>query len=242
MISPVEKNFFGQPSSLQKKGKKVYGEIKIYKERFTHLDSKIRFAEKCVSKCIELPLYARVDLIYDNENNLSLSEIELIEPELWFRLKNGSADLLSEKIMLEIGKVEDYASNMAGANNLGFLSRMPDGNYKVEQTAVGDQGVAAKSGGPIVGAIAYAGNAANAALEGIQGVVSAITGAPAPSAVEGFPTINVQMTLPNNEVIAEAALDGKLLFKATQQRNGRYTLPGNVVLDSAGNSVERTSV
>jgi len=35
---------------------------------------------------------------------LSLSEIELIEPELWFRLKDGSADLLSEKIMLEIGK------------------------------------------------------------------------------------------------------------------------------------------
>ena len=64
----------------------------------------IRFAEKCVSECIELPLYARVDLIYDNENNLSLSEIELIEPELWFRLKDGSADLLSEKIMLEIGK------------------------------------------------------------------------------------------------------------------------------------------
>ena len=46
-------------------------------------------------------MYARVDLIYDNENNLSLSEIELIDPELWFRLKNGSADLLSEKIMLD---------------------------------------------------------------------------------------------------------------------------------------------
>ena len=31
-------------------------------------------------------------------------EIELIEPELWFRLKDSSADLLSEKIMLEICK------------------------------------------------------------------------------------------------------------------------------------------
>ena len=73
-------------------------------EKYIPSLNEIRFAEKCVSECIELPLYARVDLIYDNENNLSLSEIELIEPELWFRLKDGSEDLLSEKIMLEIGK------------------------------------------------------------------------------------------------------------------------------------------
>ena len=73
-------------------------------EKYIPSLDEIRFAEKCVSECIELPLYARVDLIYDNDNNLSLSEIELIEPELWFRLQNGSADLLSEKIMLEISK------------------------------------------------------------------------------------------------------------------------------------------
>ncbi len=59
----------------------------------------IAFAENCAKTCEPLPLYARVDVIWDNENKLTLSELELIEPELWFRHKNEAADQLAEAIV-----------------------------------------------------------------------------------------------------------------------------------------------
>lgn len=53
------------------------------------------FAEKAVAACDWLPAYARVDIIRDNDDQLALIEIELIEPELWFRLKPQAADALA---------------------------------------------------------------------------------------------------------------------------------------------------
>ena len=58
----------------------------------------IEFAEHCINLCLETPLYARVDIAYDNNNELSLVELELIEPELWFRNNKNSAKLLAEEI------------------------------------------------------------------------------------------------------------------------------------------------
>jgi glutathione synthase/RimK-type ligase-like ATP-grasp enzyme len=58
----------------------------------------IDFSEAIISTCDPIPVYARVDLIRDNHNKLCLSELELIEPELWFRKKPEAADLLAEKI------------------------------------------------------------------------------------------------------------------------------------------------
>ena len=131
---------------------------------------------------------------------------------------------------------------MAGANNLGFLQQKPDGNYKVEQTAVGDQGVAAKTGGPIIGAIAYAGNAANAALEGIQGVVSALTGAPAAAAVGGGPSeIRIFMQVDGN-TLTEVVLDNDIIRKATQRKNGRATLADGTVIDSGLGRIQGSSL
>lgn len=46
----------------------------------------IGFAEQAVRSCPTLPLYARVDAILDNDGKISLMELEMIEPELWFRL------------------------------------------------------------------------------------------------------------------------------------------------------------
>ena len=48
-------------------------------------ESEISFAKQCLDKCPFSPVYARVDIVYDNNNFVSLSELELIEPELWFR-------------------------------------------------------------------------------------------------------------------------------------------------------------
>jgi glutathione synthase/RimK-type ligase-like ATP-grasp enzyme len=59
----------------------------------------IQFAEKAVAACSELPMYARVDIVHDNYGQLAVMELELIEPELWFRRQPDAAKLLVESIM-----------------------------------------------------------------------------------------------------------------------------------------------
>ena len=61
-------------------------------------DSEIDFALDAISKLPSRPAYARVDVIFDNAGNLALSELELIEPELWFRLRPDSAKSLAKYI------------------------------------------------------------------------------------------------------------------------------------------------
>ncbi|WP_298420678.1 hypothetical protein [uncultured Kordia sp.] len=60
--------------------------------------AEIEFAENAVKACIESPMYARVDIIWDNDDKLAISEIELIEPELWFRFNNDAATQLAKGI------------------------------------------------------------------------------------------------------------------------------------------------
>lgn len=64
----------------------------------------IEFAEHTVSTCMPLPVYARVDVIWDNQNNLCVSELELIEPELWFRKHLPAADAFAEAVLIKIGE------------------------------------------------------------------------------------------------------------------------------------------
>ncbi len=58
----------------------------------------IDFAESVVKNCGYNPVYARVDVIWDNEDQLCVSELELIEPELWFRKSDRAAELLANAI------------------------------------------------------------------------------------------------------------------------------------------------
>ena len=58
----------------------------------------ISFAENAVKACPELPIYARVDVILDNNNKLAISELELIEPELWFRNHHNASTQLAKAI------------------------------------------------------------------------------------------------------------------------------------------------
>jgi glutathione synthase/RimK-type ligase-like ATP-grasp enzyme len=55
----------------------------------------IAFAEQAVAACDTMPLYARVDILTDNEGQIALGELELIEPELWFRNNPAAADSLA---------------------------------------------------------------------------------------------------------------------------------------------------
>jgi len=58
----------------------------------------IRLAINAVKACETLPLYARVDIVTDNMGLPAVSELELIEPELWFRRHEPAADLLASAI------------------------------------------------------------------------------------------------------------------------------------------------
>jgi glutathione synthase/RimK-type ligase-like ATP-grasp enzyme len=58
----------------------------------------IALAEKAIAACDPQPLYARVDILTSNEGEKVISELELIEPEMWFRKHPGAAQLLADAI------------------------------------------------------------------------------------------------------------------------------------------------
>ncbi len=66
---------------------------------YTATKEEIEFAEKVVSVCDPLPVYARVDVIRNNNNNLCVTELELIEPELWFRNHPPAAEYFADSFM-----------------------------------------------------------------------------------------------------------------------------------------------
>jgi len=57
--------------------------------------AEIKFAENAVKACKSIPIYARVDMFTDNEGQLAIAELELIEPELWFRNNPIAANKLA---------------------------------------------------------------------------------------------------------------------------------------------------
>ena len=70
------------------------GSVEVYNAS----KEEILFAQNCLAKCPTLPIYSRVDIVYDNKNEISLGEMELIEPELWFRNNKVAAKLLANEI------------------------------------------------------------------------------------------------------------------------------------------------
>ncbi len=86
--------------SVQKKAKK--GDFRVQDdfggsvEKINPSLEIIELAEKTIKSLKTMPLYARVDIIFDNVSNPVISELELIEPELWFRFKEESAYKLAE--------------------------------------------------------------------------------------------------------------------------------------------------
>lgn len=63
---------------------------------YTPTPEEIAFAERAMAACDPTPLYGRVDMIRDNEGALAVMELELVEPELWFRLHPPAAEALAE--------------------------------------------------------------------------------------------------------------------------------------------------
>lgn len=67
-------------------------------------DEEILFARRCYDSMEVKPHYCRVDLIWDNDGKLALSELEMIEPELWFRKCPDAAEKLAACIYGTLSK------------------------------------------------------------------------------------------------------------------------------------------
>ncbi|MFA6541574.1 MAG: hypothetical protein WCT99_08220 [Bacteroidota bacterium] len=89
--------------AVQKRAKE--GEFRVQDDfggtvhRYTPTTEEIEFAQSVVSHCTPKPVYARVDMIRDNEQQLSVVELELIEPEMWFRFHPPAADRLADAVV-----------------------------------------------------------------------------------------------------------------------------------------------
>lgn len=58
----------------------------------------IGFAQKVLSSCKNQPILGRVDVIWDNQVLPALGELEIIEPEMWFRFSPIAADAVAKEI------------------------------------------------------------------------------------------------------------------------------------------------
>lgn len=61
-----------------------------------------RFAENVFKACQPSPLYGRADIMWDAQGQPMVSELELIEPELWFRMNPEAADVLAEAVLASL--------------------------------------------------------------------------------------------------------------------------------------------
>ncbi|WP_370088654.1 RimK family alpha-L-glutamate ligase [Ekhidna sp.] len=67
-------------------------------EDYTPTRAEIDLAIAAVNACEHTPLYARVDIVNDNNGNPAVSELELVEPEMWFRKNEQAAEMLAKEI------------------------------------------------------------------------------------------------------------------------------------------------
>ncbi|MEP1034264.1 hypothetical protein [Ekhidna sp.] len=67
-------------------------------EDYTPTQAEIDLAVAAVAACEIKPLYARVDIVNDNNGKPAVSELELVEPEMWFRNNEQSAEMLAAEI------------------------------------------------------------------------------------------------------------------------------------------------
>jgi glutathione synthase/RimK-type ligase-like ATP-grasp enzyme len=65
---------------------------------YTPTNEEIILGEQTLQACTTMPVYARVDIIEDNNNVPAVSELEIIEPELWFRFHHPAASKMADAI------------------------------------------------------------------------------------------------------------------------------------------------
>jgi glutathione synthase/RimK-type ligase-like ATP-grasp enzyme len=70
-------------------------------------EEEIEFALRAAKACPEQPVYGRVDFVRDNRGQLSVMELELIEPELWLRFFPDAASRFAEGIVRKLRLAAD---------------------------------------------------------------------------------------------------------------------------------------
>ncbi|WP_199611462.1 ATP-grasp domain-containing protein [Flocculibacter collagenilyticus] len=114
MLQPFQKNIVteGELSLMVMGGKVTHAVKKTAKKgdfrvqddhggsvaQYTPNQEQIAFAEAAIAACSPQPLYARVDIIEDNNGQLAIMELELIEPELFFRFNHDAAHQLATTV------------------------------------------------------------------------------------------------------------------------------------------------
>ncbi|MGW8121317.1 ATP-grasp domain-containing protein [Roseivirga echinicomitans] len=114
MLQPFQKNIYkGEISLMVMGGQFTHAVLKIAKpgdfrvqddfggsvHDYQPTQAEMDFAEKAVAACSPSPYLARVDIIRDNNDELAIIELEMIEPELWFRLNPKAAEVLADCIL-----------------------------------------------------------------------------------------------------------------------------------------------
>jgi glutathione synthase/RimK-type ligase-like ATP-grasp enzyme len=82
---------------------------------YTASKEEINFVEQAIAQCDELPVYARVDVMWDNNNQLCLSELEMIEPELWFRKDSNAAHVMADAVCSYIKRLDSFSAEANSA-------------------------------------------------------------------------------------------------------------------------------
>lgn len=75
-------------------------------ETYTPEPAQIRLAEQAMAAVSPVPVYGRADMVRDAEGRWAIMELELLEPELWIRYHEASAEPFAEGIAnaLRFGK------------------------------------------------------------------------------------------------------------------------------------------
>lgn len=71
-------------------------------EDYSPSEEEVNFAEDIIKKSNVEIAYARVDVLWDNNDELCLCELELFEPELWFRKNPPAAEVFADTILRTI--------------------------------------------------------------------------------------------------------------------------------------------
>ena len=115
MLQPFQYNIVdkGEISLMVMGGKYTHAVLKVAKpgdfrvqddyggsvHNYNPTQEEINFAERAIVACPSMPYYARVDIFTDNDDAIALGELELIEPELWFRESNPAAEVLADALI-----------------------------------------------------------------------------------------------------------------------------------------------
>jgi glutathione synthase/RimK-type ligase-like ATP-grasp enzyme len=62
----------------------------------------VALAQKVMAQCPDMPAYGRVDIVWDDQGQPMVSELEIIEPELWVRQAPWSAEVFACAIAEEL--------------------------------------------------------------------------------------------------------------------------------------------